>query len=205
MKLLLYCTKSKPYLKSHSEYEYDEKGAIPETRKRVFTLWQDKCNYYNGKIIADCDFEVEEIIKTNYDMIITGKEKTTMEDLLKNSCLTYDELEDYLKPNWKNTDMFMHCGYAIYIKNLHIFDKPRELSEFAYKPKKGYWKKCWLQLDSVNNMRYCYEKHPVNNTITDKQYIIISVKSEEMFRICNGEQSLLVRKKIINKLLDKIY
>lgn len=43
-------------------------------------------------------------------------------DLYKQSCLTKQEIRNYLKD--------IYSGYAIHISDLEIFDKPKELSEF---------------------------------------------------------------------------
>lgn len=191
IKLLLCCTKQKPYL-----YREDD-DTFKLENKQLNEDTNEYKKYYglnNGKIVAECDFEVEEIIKNELisPRIILDVIQTKLLqpiDLSRKSCLSSEELKSY-NPN-----------FAIHIKNLNIFDKPRELSEFAYKPKNGYWKECWLQLDRVNNMKYCYEKHPVNNTVTDKQYIVISVKPEEMCRILNKEQNILIRKRVLKELI----
>ena len=67
----------------------------------------------DGKVVARfwCD-KVEEIKPSNLD------------NFAKDSCLTIQELENYL---WSN----ICCGYAIHITNLEIFDRPKEISEFG--------------------------------------------------------------------------
>lgn len=66
----------------------------------------------NGKVVARfwCD-KVEEITPS------------TTDNFTKDSCLTIQELENYL---WSN----ILFGYAIHITNLEIFDKPKEINEF---------------------------------------------------------------------------
>jgi len=185
-KLLLYCTKAKPYLKSHSEYEYNEKGAIPETRKRVFTIYQNKCDYYNGKIVAECDFEVEKIRLTkglylDEDYITdTLREK----EILKYSCLSYCELANYL--GGKN-------GYAIHIKNLNIFDNPRFIQDYS-KNENPY---NYIE-NAPSNMMYAYDVKSFNNF---EKKILISIKPQEMCRIANKEQTVLVRKRVLKEML----
>jgi len=198
LKALLYCTKAKPYLKSHSEYEYNEKGAIPETRKRVFTLWQDKCDYYNGKIVIECDFEVEEIycdttdngVRKDYHYYLENGDVFYME-----SGMTDFDLLRYLR--YKNGGE--NVGYAIHIKNLHVFDKPRWLDEVYYKSvyswgityEIGYHR----MYKAPQNMRYVYNKDG------KEKKIIIPVSSQEMCRIANREQTVLVRKKVLKEML----
>ena len=199
MKLLLYCTKAKPYLRSHSEYEYNEKGAIPETRKRVFTLSRDKCNYYNGKIVAECDYEVEEI---EYSLIIANNkpyhyyepQNTFVDKFYEKSCLNHQQVEEYL--GYKN-------GYAIHIKNLHIFDKPRELSDY-YKIDSSITlrevinrtKPVYIPINKApQNMMYCHGKK------IGERYILISIKPEWLCKILNGEKTIEVRKKVLKEML----
>lgn len=56
---------------------------------------------------------------------INEYEKKTIDEILKNSCLSYDELCDYIgeREHYKPF-------YIWHISNLVIYDKPRELSEF---------------------------------------------------------------------------
>lgn len=55
MKILLYCTKSKPYLigrkYSSNKYYLVKDNSFMDARDYI----------HNGKIVAECDFEVEEI------------------------------------------------------------------------------------------------------------------------------------------------
>lgn len=80
-------------------------------------------NIVNGKVVARfwCD-NVEEIkykIGCPFPYL-------DFESELPKTCLTDEELEDYLftKKGYQN-------GYAIYISKLEIFDEPRELTEFG--------------------------------------------------------------------------
>ena len=73
----------------------------------------NRTNYLNGKVVARfwCD-KVEEI------------RPSTTTNFTKDSCLTIQELENYL---WSN----ILFGYAIHITKLEIFDKPKEIGEFG--------------------------------------------------------------------------
>ena len=188
MKLLLYCTKAKPYIKSHSEYEYNEKGAIPETRKRVFTLCQDKCDYYNGKIVAECYFEVEEIRLKFDDYEVWIDSNIDENVILKQSCLGDAELYNYLGGG--NGDR----GYAIHIKNLHIFDKSRELYDCLINPKiEPKYYGCEHLSKAPQNMMYV--------ELDDIKYILISIRPEWLCKILNGEKTIEVRKKVLKEML----
>ena len=99
----IYCTKENDLFKSYIRMGYYT------TRSTADDL------EYNGKgkVVARfwCD-RVEEIKPSNLD------------NFAKDSCLTIQELENYL---WSN----ICCGYAWHIDNLEIFDEPKVLSEFA--------------------------------------------------------------------------
>ena len=121
----------------------------------------------NGTIVAECDFDVEE-----FDYMKPECLTHTYLDLSKKSCLTDKQMYDYLKG--KN-------GYAIHIKNLHIFDKPRELSEYYYYDDVRLTK-------APQNMRYAFDEE--NN-----EYILISIKPQWLCKILNGEKDIEIRKK----------
>ena len=84
----------------------------------------------NAKVIARfwCD-RVEEITtrEDRFKEFIFYETSLDMEDLCKQSCLDYNELDDYL---------YGENGYAIHITNLEIFEKPKSLSEFWSKGEK---------------------------------------------------------------------
>ena len=150
----------------------------------------------NDTIPCECEIEVEEIEiiygsnhacfdKDGYfddyaDYVTKSIEET---ELLKHSCLTSKELENYLQE--KN-------GYAIHIKNLHIFDKPRELSDYHI----SYFN------EEFNMMREKHiEKAPKNMCrafdIKDT-YILISIRPQWLCKILNGEQTILIKKQVLN-------
>lgn len=163
MKLLLYCTKNKWRL-------------FFDKVKQVFTLGKVKSNNdLNGKIVAECDFEVKWESTDWYcnDFIeYKGLEK---------SCLTKKQLFDYVK----GRDEF----YAIHIKNLHIFDGSKKLSEFDvinFRCIQNYYK----PLENVpRNIMYVYDN--------GEKKIIIPVSPQEMCRIANKEQTILIRRRMV--------
>jgi len=116
-----YCTKSKPY------YEPRINGI---TKQKMWNIHNDFIYHtdLNGKVVAR--FWFDDCIKLDYEdtysdefywrnSIISGKE------LEKATCLSQYDIVDY----GKNKPL-----YAWHIKNLEIFDKPKELSEFNYYP-----------------------------------------------------------------------
>ena len=93
---------------------------------------------YAGKVVAKFTLnKVEELwFESPFSNFPYGhtliKGKHYLEtDILKNSCLSYYELFNYLCKK--------KIGYAWHISNLVIFNKPKELSEFKVK---GNCKKC---------------------------------------------------------------
>ena len=197
IKLLLYCTKTKPYL-----YREDDDTFKLENKKLNEDISEYK-KYYglnNGKIVAECDYEIEEIQtieRWDYSDSLYETQTLREDELLNKSCLSYEELDKYL--NGEN-------GYAIHIKNLHIYDKPRELSD-VYKYDNSYnnmfgWLKeeneKYIPLDKApqNMMRvWVYEN---GEWI---MYILISVKPEWLCLELNKIKTVEVRKQVLKEML----
>ena len=202
MKLLLYCTKAKPYLNDYRLME----GC------NQFVLMNKPYNNLNGKVVAECDYEVEEIIFEGYGTGLGYKgTKTNQNKLANKSCLyTYRDIDGYLKG--KN-------GYAIHIKNLNIFDELMGLSEYN---KKIEYKKCdnceehcefyynkntmfgitnkgctkyYLIRKAPQNMMYCYDGN-------DEKYVLISIQPKWLCKILNGEKTIEIRKVVLKEMLN---
>lgn len=183
MKLLLYCTKAKnKYDRLVRDEHYGKPfylyGAITENFESL-----------NGKIVAECDFEVEEIkeLGGGENLLFYTKTLDSLE-IVKQACLKTEELADYLYKEYEDSK-----GYVIHIKNLHIFDKPRELSE------------CWANTNAwifdnekldiaPQNMRYCGDWNL-------EKAILISIKPEWLCKILNGEKTIEVRRKVLKEML----
>lgn len=118
----IYCTKSKPYLWKGAYRPYH----TVDTHNPFNYYWHCNPKYrsdFNGKVIARfwCD-KVEEIL--NYGL--ARRSEIMMKELLKKSCLTMNELNEYAPhKEYKENDFI----YAIHISKLEIFE-PKELSEF---------------------------------------------------------------------------
>ena len=186
MKLLLYCTKNKKklfYDVISQNYMYGEDGK------------NDKFNSINGKIVAECDYEVEEIKaieRWDYSNTFYSTRYLNEGELLEESCLTYEELDNYLKG--KN-------GYAIHIKNLNIFDKPRELNCYFLEGKPVKFRDD-LKLSTAKAIKQtpqnmCY----VRGCNTGEKYILISIRPEWVCKILNGEKTIEIRKKVLKEML----
>ncbi len=202
-KVLLCCTKAKPYL-----YKSISLNGVYRTEKSKL-VGKMRDTELNGKIVAECDFKVEEIFRD----FIEGKDYTINpngvwvrsyyfktitlyeSELYNKGCLTFEQMWNYFDDV---DDMLV--GRAIHIENLHIFEEPKELDEYYYAiPKKmnGFQGPCYVNtsIDKVpKNMIYAIDSE-------DNECIIIPVSPEEMCRIANHKQPVLVRKKVLKGML----
>lgn len=194
IKLLLYCTKNKEKLWSNNLKYFFLDGAY----NRII---DDLPKYLlNGKIVAECDYEVEEIeCRTSIGMSGIHDEYTT-KSLGENELLYASKIDEIAFINYlkgKN-------GYAIHLKNLHIFDRPRNLSCYSTYIKEivnTWWfylnhKKAKQLEKAPQNMMYCYG----NNT--GEKYILISIHPEWLAKILNGEKTIEVRKKVLKEMIN---
>ncbi len=180
-KLLLYCTKKKPYLRDYRGKAIYNRFVISPT-DRPFTS-DDTQPILNGKIVAECDFEVDKLTNCGtsfrimkYDDLQENYRYTNK--VARGSCLDYIDLRKYLGTK---------DGYAIHIKNLHIFDKPKELSEY------GMDFPISPIVKAPQNMMYA-------NGIGER-YILISIRPEWLCKILNGEKTIEVRKKVLKEMI----
>ena len=159
-KMLLYCTKAKPYLYQH----FDKKFMLLNTK--------DETCWYNGKIVGECEFEVEDFSYRRAECI-----GHTYINLLKKSCLTDEEMYDYLQG--KN-------GYAIHIKNLIIYDKPENLDSIKINKAPQNMMRCKVWLRSTTQMEKC---------------VLISIRPQWLCKILNGEKTIEVRKRVLKEMM----
>lgn len=189
MKLLLYCTKRKPYLS-----------------KLI------GCSYINGTIAAECDCDEIELIKLlNDDPLGTPFYKTDTldeEDILKQSCLNADELYNYLGKN---------NGYAIHLSILKVFYEPKKLDEYCNKKPLNYdewvysiytggngakgnytsYLNVFKLKKAPQNMMKCFDKE-------GNEYILLSIQPQHLLNILNGKKVIEVRKQILNCIKELI-
>ena len=207
MKLLLYCTKQKPLLLCKPKADNNKPCRLltNDIGKSIYNCLKEDA--INGKIVGECDYEVEEI-KALYDECYRGYvfENVNEYELRVKSCLTNEELGSYLKIY--NNNSFEKCGYAIYIKNLVIYDEPKELSDYMYGSDKA-----------LNGARTYYNyyftaKHRFTPVITkapqnmcyvsyngyDKD-VLISIRPEWLCKILNGEKTIEVRRKVLKEMV----
>lgn len=197
IKGLLYCTKAKPYIMKYKDGKYKEIASFYNKQDLI------DCELLNGTIPCECEIEVEEIEKIYgnnhacfdkdgyFDDYADYVTKSIEEiELLKHSCLTSDELENYLQD--KN-------GYALHISNLKIFDEPRKLSNYHI----SYFNK------EFNMMREKHiEKAPQNMMnvydIKGNHYILISIQPQWLCKILNGEKTIEIKKQVLNCMKEKM-
>lgn len=208
MKLLLYCVKAKPYLYHDYDYCFDTMNTIDlgyktfeYTNQRVyddetgkFLGWETYGNMFkndslNGKIVAECDFEVEEIKKKCVDVFKYCYITDTLNEfeLMNKTQLDGNTTNNYLKG--KN-------GYAIHINNLHIFDKPRDIRNY-YNIAPRTMQDCMNQrvlVKAPQNMCNAYD-------VYKNHYIVISIRPEWLCKILNGEKTIEVRKKVLKEMI----
>ena len=202
-KLLLCCTKNK-----RGYLHFDKREDTPRNRK--YYLSPDSSpfdtyepgNYLNGKVFAECDYEVEKIECIRCDLkyieyhYIT---KTLSEkELLKKSCLDFPKLQDYLRLN---------NGYAIHVNNLNTFDNARPLNYYWNKNKNECLKHSPSNMMKVSEIKQeeitiPFKTNPKEvNAIKINDYILVMVNPEEACDLLNGNRSVLVRKKVIKGML----
>lgn len=186
-KLLLYCTKAKPYIIKGNSGKVYPSCVISDGIQE----W-----HLNGKIVAECDFEVDKLTNwgtsfmiMKYDDLQESYRYTN--EIARGSCLDYTDLRKYLETN---------DGYVIHIKNLHIFDKPKELSNYLTRAKEmnGLYGSSWVceSIDKApQNMMYAQDENQ------NEQYILISIRPEWLCKILNGEKTIEVRKKVLKEML----
>lgn len=194
VKALLYCTKKTPYLVK-DDYTFKNKTIY-------YTHYKEPGSWgltFNGKILAECEVETEEIRLSAYsdyeDKIYLFDTPTlTNDELTEKSWLCNDELDEYL---------INEKGYALHISNLFIFENPKELSDYNIDNSADYGSFGWAFEDNERitplkkapqNMMRVYDKF-------DNEYILISVRSEWLCKILNGDKTIEVRKKVLKEML----
>lgn len=183
MKYLLYVTKALPSLVDYKDQS-----------KPRFKVYDRKlnCDTLNGHIVAEFEGECEEMFTDENGM--SYYTDTIKEDykVSKLACLDDSDIYDYLGNN---------IGYAIHIKNLHMFDKPLELNETFVKQKceKCLYKNCKYYENEV--CKLCQLTKAPRNMMwvwyKGEKYCLISFKPESAFDVLNGIKTIEVRRKIL--------
>lgn len=103
------------------------------TKDKKYANLINRGGFLTGMVVARfwCD-KVEEI-KYHFGYYNMGEWAESY--ILENSCLTAEELDNYLQASkeYDEKKVSKVYGYAIHITKLEIFDKPKEISEFKSK------------------------------------------------------------------------
>ena len=218
MKILLYCTKGKPYLYGHyigfeTLYHYDLTND-----KKVF----DSHKVLNGKIVAECDCEKVEKISCccvpyrnnnnlGYEYFLDNgvykvewnKHNIVGEkpEVYKNEAVVFERSDKYIDTMFKNKDLQQMClspqALLDYIKlgdngyGLHLSNVKvfDEPKELRYYNDKEYHR----ITKAPQNMMCVYDED-------GNKYVLISIRPEWICKILNGEKTIEIRKQIVKEL-----
>lgn len=192
LKLLWYCTKAK----DRRDYLYKLLNGY-----FIGTGNIDGLNCLNGKIVAESNFDCEEIIHTFENGASVHHDYSTKtldnEQLLRKSRIFGQGLNDYLGDrNYdKNNNV---VGYAIHIKNLNIFDEPKRLYDYLKSYSVTFDRFGHLRCEGLKRapQNMCYAVDEQGN-----RYVIISVHPEWLCLILNGLKDVELRKKVLKEML----
>lgn len=176
MKVLLYCTKAKPKI-----YSYETLMTNSFSKGREFEL--------NGKVVASFELNKVDEIENRTTAFIIDKDQAYTETIAKNSCIGFDDLKKYLGN--KN-------GYAWHIDNLKVFDEPVELGEL-YKDYEVLSIKGGKEIYTNDTPYFKLTKAPQSYQYVyynGEKCLLLSVKSEWVYKILNGEKTVEIRKSV---------
>lgn len=126
------------------------------TKDKKYANLINRGGFLTGMVVARfwCD-KVEEIL--NYGL--ARRSEIMMKELLKKSCLTMNELNEYAPhKEYKENDFI----YAIHISKLEIFDRPKYLTEY-YKSYVETEKGIYYQVLTKAPQNYCYIEGEIEN------------------------------------------
>lgn len=217
MKALLFCPKDKPYL--YDQFGIRSSGTPKYSIQKVKQSGLDSL-LRNNKVLGEFDYEIEEVYQEFEDKIHRSglfwyrTKNLSEKDLVKNSCLKLDELSEHLKPKeskyiYGKGWIIKPSGYVIKIKNLQIYDKPKDLEDYVKYNKNDEI----VKVTKARNMMRVYECigeamysecHFMGYDETWYDYVLISRRPEEMARILNGRQSIIISKEVLKEMKEVI-
>jgi len=156
---LLYCTKSKPLI--YQDYATNEDGYTYLSGFGIASYNKEAC-IINGKIVGQFELnQIEEIELEEYNIswddisdyrLMT--DTLSENEILEKSCLTESEINYY----WGDGKLF-----AMFIKNLKVYDNPNKLMDYITKlPVKEYGLGTLCEVDLNNNFYKRLVKAPQN-------------------------------------------
>ena len=124
-KCYIYCLKGKTFL-----YKNPNNGELFLDSNGGYRGGDYEDRFLTGKVIGSfvCD-KVDQIIEATAGICFADKDFNILdgENELKKTCLSVDELANYLG---EDKNGLCKNGYAWHISDLKIYDKPKELGEF---------------------------------------------------------------------------
>lgn len=187
MKALLYCTKGKPYL-----YREDDDTFMLTNKIQDPEIDEIAEKYYgmnNGTIPCECEYEVENMFELPWEYGYITTSRDDYECIEKECCLSHEDLKHYLGDK---------LGKAIHIKNLHIFDEPKELDDYKIFDKS--YENCFAWAFNEEEKNKPVTKAPQNMMYVfdgNEKKVLISIHPEYLCKILNGEKTIEVRKKVL--------
>lgn len=180
-RVILGCKDVKPYLLYNPEIDSNKPSRLLKTciDKTIYNC--SKKYALNGKILVECDVKVEKIYAGNIDnqFDITSEE---YKNIISN------DIKERLQPQFFGGLI----GYAIYLKNIDILEKPRDVSEC------DQYRRPALHLKHLpRNMCDCYNYYGWWN-------ILITLTPQEMCNVLNGKQTVIIRKEILEDRLKRL-
>lgn len=121
-KVYVYCTKAKNIREDGLYLLPNDKELYLGCKEKDlgFVCWEG--DFRNGKVIGSFVCDKIEKIEFRALCLPTLSERREVNRIAKQACLTIDEMRDYL-----NVDN----GYGWHITEPHLFEKPRDITEFA--------------------------------------------------------------------------
>ena len=192
MKLLICVTKGREYL-------YSSKNGLLLKEKPIAENFADY-TLLNSKVVAECDYEVEEFEKVKGETIYALLRRSFFENdrlEIAHECnMTNEEIYNYMTDNGLHPNN--NFGYAIRLSNTYMFTNPRSIH--------NYIKRVYLYKDSYGiyplkttpqNICRVYDKND------NKGFYMISVKPQVAYQILNGTKTMEIRKRIVMDMLNK--
>ncbi len=129
----------------------------------------------NGKVIARFWWDESEEIQYGFTgcpfpIIDDDPNFIISKDILKKLCLTTNEIDEYGGAE----NEIVNNLFAIHIKQLEIFDKPKSLGEFRYFKKDGC-KLCVKETKQYGDIYFCDICKPNNITNAPKNYVFVEL------------------------------
>ena len=192
-KLVLFCNKIKPYLMRNEGDKYWYTFPFLPAKNVVI---------YNDLALAECDYELDEIEFTGYS-VGQGYHPKNMSQ--------YEVAEGSGIHSLAQIDKLLKGkkGYAIRVKNVEEFDKPKTINTFhrmydgKYPEELTKNPSCMIEVHTVEKVSI---KSPIKKYEGDiegfqiKEYIFVPCNSEELARLLNGEQTIIIRTKVLNSM-----